>query len=328
MVKLQMIDIPLADSGAGVRRPRRHSGGAGPRQRLVVSLFSGIDGDAAASLVHPGPRSAWLGDSQRLPVDASRGVRDYSDDLHALVESVGLTETPFHLLGWSLGGGVAMQYAIDHPAQIASLTLLAPASPYGFGGTKGADGVPCFPDYAGSGGGTANPEFVRRLGNGDAGQDNDASPRVMNAFYFKPPFGVSKALESEYVAAMLKTAVGEGTYPGDSTSSQNWPMIAPGKQGNNNAIAPGNFNTAAIINIDPQLPILWVRVTVTRLSRTRPSLIWAFPQIGAVPGWPGVGHLPAPAHARPDPCCAGRVRSQRRALRGRSHRERGPLPPY
>ena len=36
--------------------------------------------------------------------------------------------------GWSMGGGVVMQYALDHPA--LSLTLQAPVSPYGFGGTR------------------------------------------------------------------------------------------------------------------------------------------------------------------------------------------------
>ena len=240
------------------------------------------------------PDLRGFGDSQRLPVDASRGVGDYSDDLHSLIESVGLAGTPFHLLGWSLGGGVAMQYAIDHPAQLASLTLLAPVSPYGFGGTKGADGAPCFPDYAGSGGGTANPEFVRRLGSRDAGQDNDASPRrVMNAFYFKPPFGVDEALESAYVAAMLKTAVGEGNYPGDATPSRNWPMIAPGKQGNNNAIAPGNFNTAAIAHMAPQPPILWVRGDSDQIvSDTSLFDLGFLGQIGAVPGWPGADIFP------------------------------------
>ena len=30
-----------------------------------------------------------------------------------------------HLVGWSLGGGVVMQYAIDHPEEVASLTLIA-----------------------------------------------------------------------------------------------------------------------------------------------------------------------------------------------------------
>jgi pimeloyl-ACP methyl ester carboxylesterase len=46
------------------------------------------------------------GRSEVAPVDATRGVRDFSDDLHALVQTLGL-ERP-HLLGWSLGGNVVL----------------------------------------------------------------------------------------------------------------------------------------------------------------------------------------------------------------------------
>ena len=240
------------------------------------------------------PDLRGFGDSQGLPVDARRGVADYSDDLHSLIETLSLTGTPFHLLGWSLGGGVAMQYAIHHPQQIASLTLVAPVSPYGFGGTKGAQGTPCFPDYAGSGGGTANPEFVKRLAAGDAGQDSDFSPRkVMNAFYFKPTFGMKEELESAYVASMLQTVVGEGNYPGDLTLSENWPTVAPGKRGNNNALAAGNFNSAAIADIAPQPPILWVRGDSDQIVSDTSLFDFGFlGQIGAVPGWPGADIFP------------------------------------
>lgn len=240
------------------------------------------------------PDLRGFGDSQRLPVDASRGVADYSDDLHGLLEALELLDEPFHLLGWSLGGGVAMQYAIDHPEQIASLTLVAPVSPYGFGGTKGADGAPCFPDYAGSGGGTANPEFVKRLAAGDAGQDSDFSPRkVMNAFYFKPPFHLDEARENAYVASMLQTAVGEGNYPGDLTPSLNWPTVAAGRLGNNNCLAPGKFNTAAIADISPQPPILWARGDSDQIVSDTSLFDFGFlGQIGAVPGWPGADVFP------------------------------------
>lgn len=240
------------------------------------------------------PDLRGFGDSQQLPVDASRGVADYADDLHSFIETFGLAGTPIHLLGWSLGGGVAMQYAIDHPGQVASLTLMAPVSPYGFGGTKGSDGAPCFPDYAGAGGGTANPEFVRRLAAGDAGQDSDFSPRnVMSAFYFKPPFHLEEARETAYVRAMLQTAVSEGNYPGDLTPSQNWPTVAPGKLGNNNAIAPGNFNTAALAEIDPKPPVLWIRGDSDQIVSDTSLFDFGFlGQIGAVPGWPGADIFP------------------------------------
>ena len=88
-------------------------------------------------------------------------MRDFSDDVHSQVEALGLNRV--HLVGWSVGGSVVMQYAIDHADQVASLVLVAPMSPYGFGGTKGIEGTPCYDDFAGSGGGTVNPEFVKRI---------------------------------------------------------------------------------------------------------------------------------------------------------------------
>ena len=90
-----------------------------------------------------------FGDAEPLPVDATRGVRDFSDDLRALLThaDVGAQGKKAHLVGWSAGAGVIMQYAIDHPGDVASLTLLAPMSPVGFGGTRDAAGAPCTPDF-------------------------------------------------------------------------------------------------------------------------------------------------------------------------------------
>ncbi len=48
---------------------------------------------------------------------------------------------------------MALQYAIDHPAAVASVVLESAMSPFGFGGTRDVAGTPCWPDYAGSGGG-------------------------------------------------------------------------------------------------------------------------------------------------------------------------------
>jgi pimeloyl-ACP methyl ester carboxylesterase len=84
------------------------------------------------------PDLRGYGGSEAKPVDATRGVRDFSDDLHALFTSPELRQggAKVHLVGWSLGGSVVMQYAIDHAADVASITLIAPTSPFGFGGTR------------------------------------------------------------------------------------------------------------------------------------------------------------------------------------------------
>ena len=94
-------------------------------------------------------------------IDATRGLRDWSDDLKALLDALNLKK--IHLVGWSLGGGVSMQFLIDNPQRVQSLTIIDPISPFGFGGTKDDKGTPCWDDYAGSGGGTVNPDFVKRI---------------------------------------------------------------------------------------------------------------------------------------------------------------------
>ena len=107
-------------------------GGAPPRFRFVI------------------PDMRGFGRTEPLRIDATRGLRDWSDDLHALVTALRI-EAPVHLLGWSTAGAAISHYAIEH-GPVASLTYLDPVSPYGFGGVR-RDGTPCFPDFAGSGAG-------------------------------------------------------------------------------------------------------------------------------------------------------------------------------
>ncbi|MEM8863210.1 MAG: alpha/beta hydrolase [Chloroflexota bacterium] len=107
------------------------------------------------------PDMRGFGETERVPIDATRGLNDWADDTHALVKALGIDQ-PVHLAGWSTGGAAIAAYAIDRPSEVASLTFIDPVSPYGFGGCH-VDGTPCYPDWAGSGGGTGNPDFTQRL---------------------------------------------------------------------------------------------------------------------------------------------------------------------
>lgn len=162
-----------------------------------------------------------------------------------------------------------MQYAIDHAADLLSLTLIAPGSPYGFGGTKDVAGTPNYPDFAGSGGGTANPDFVKRLSEGDRSTDSPNSPRnVMNEYYFKPPFKVSPQREEVFVSAMCAIRIGDGFYPGDMTPSPNWSAVAPGTKGNNNTISPKYCDQSGLAHINPSHPSCGCAAPTIRLSPT------------------------------------------------------------
>lgn len=232
------------------------------------------------------PDMRGYGLSEAKAVDATRGARDCSDDLQALAEILGLER--FHLVGWSLGGGWVMQYLLDHPERVLSLMLVAPVSPYGFSGTKDVEGVPCWPDYAGSGAGGVNPEFPRlvREKNREAG-DNPLLPRnIMNTFYWKPPFRPRR--EEDFLSSMLSMVVGEENYPGDFTSSAHWPGFAPGTKGVLNAFSPKYFNVSGIVDVQPKPPILWIRgIDDQIVSDTSFWDVGYLGKIGAIPGWPG-----------------------------------------
>ena len=67
--------------------------------RFFEHLFAGAPD--RYRLIAPDMRG--FGDSEPLPIDATRGLRDWADDTHALVEALGI-ERPVHLVGWSTGG--------------------------------------------------------------------------------------------------------------------------------------------------------------------------------------------------------------------------------
>jgi len=240
------------------------------------------------------PDLRGYGESEAKPIDARRGLRDFSDDLAALVDDMELGDRPLHLLGWSMGAGVAMQYAIDRPAQVAALVLESPLPPYGFGGTRDLGGTFCWPDRAGSGGGAANPEYVARLAAQDRSEESPFSPRsVMNSFYVKPPFRVAPAREEELVSAVLAMRTGEGFYPGGAQPSEHWPYVAPGDDGINNAMAPGHCDLSAFADIRPRPPVLWVRGADDQIVSDLSLLDFGtLGQLGAVPGWPGAEVYP------------------------------------
>src|ERR671930_2082120 len=240
------------------------------------------------------PDLRLFGRTERKPVDAKRGLRDWSDDLRALLEALGWAgRSDVHAAGWSMGGGILQQYEIDHPGDLASLSLIAPLSPYGFGGTKDVSGTPNYPDFAGSGGGTAAPEFVRRLAAGDASEEEPmSSPRViMRSFFWSPKHKAPD--EDELIQEVLLTAVGDDFYPGSSVQSANWPAVAPGEMGDNNAFAPRWCDTSAFGDVQSPAPVLWVRGDEDQVVSD--ASMFDFGQLGklgAVPGWPGAEVFP------------------------------------
>ena len=239
------------------------------------------------------PDMRGFGDTERVPIDATRGLKDWADDSYAFVKALGI-DKPVHLVGWSTGGAAAAEYAIAHPAEVASLTLLDPVSPYGFGGTRDLDGTPTAADFAGSGGGTGNQDFATLIAAGDRSTDSPLAPRnVMNSSYWLATHREPVEREEILLTEVLKSLTGEDGYPGDLTTSENWPGVAPGTRGILNALSGKYCNWSAIVDIEPKPPILWTHGTEDIVVSDHSAWDLAtLGQMGLVPGWPGEEAFP------------------------------------
>ncbi|XP_013870784.1 monoacylglycerol lipase abhd6-A [Austrofundulus limnaeus] len=109
----------------------------------------GTPGGAAPSLLllhgFSATKDMWLPVVNYLPEDlhvvcvdmpghegtSRTGPEDYSiqgqvSRIHQFVQSIGLNQRPFHLVGTSMGGNVAGVYAARYPSDLASVTLVCP----------------------------------------------------------------------------------------------------------------------------------------------------------------------------------------------------------
>lgn len=276
----------------------------------IHALFSGPADGAPVLFVHGNASSAtfWeetmlalpagyrgvapdlrgYGDTEDRLIDATRGYGDWADDLLALADALGLER--FHAVGHSLGGALLFTLLPLAHTRVLSLTLVNPGSPYGFGGTKGVNGTPCYDDFAGSGGGVVNSEFPQRIANGDRSEESPtASPRVvMNNFYWKPPFRPSR--EEELLSSLMSEKIGPDKYPGDSVASPNWPNVAPGAWGPINASSPKYVGDSVgrFVGAAHKPPILWVRGSDDQIvSDSSLFDLGTLGKLGFVPGWPG-----------------------------------------
>lgn len=280
-----------------------------PRLKMHA-LFSGPDDGTPVIFIHGNASSAtyWeetmlklpagyrgiapdlrgYGDTEDKRIDATRGYGDWADDVLGLVQTLGLKK--HHVAGHSLGGAFIFSYLPAAGDRVLTATLVDPGSPYGFGGTKDVDGMPCYDDFAGSGGGGVNPEFARLMGEKNRGSDNpQASPRVvMNSFYWKPPFKAAR--EEDLLSSLLSEKVGPEKYPGDFTPSPNWPNVAPGKYGPINAASPTYLGDTVkrFIAAAHKPRILWVRGADDQIVSDNSLFDFGtLGKLGFVPGWPG-----------------------------------------
>jgi pimeloyl-ACP methyl ester carboxylesterase len=236
------------------------------------------------------PDMRGFGDTEPVPIDATRGLRDWADDTAALLEALGITAPP-NLVGWSTGGAAIAAFALERP--VASLTFIDPVSPYGYGATR-LDGTPHFADYAGSGGGGGNLDFAARIAAGDTSAAGELAPRnVLNSSYWRIGHRESPEREELLLGEILKSVTGDDGYPGDVAPSEHWPGFAPGTRGILNALSPRYCNWAGIVDLSPKPPILWTHgAQDIVVADGSPWELGTLGSLGVVPGWPGADAFP------------------------------------
>jgi pimeloyl-ACP methyl ester carboxylesterase len=262
------------------------------------------------------PDLRGYGGSEAAPVDATQGLGQFAQDVAAVLDEVAPDARPV-VVAHSMGGGVAMALTIARPDRVAALVLESPVSPYGFGATRDVDGTPTTPDFAGTGGGAVNPEFVKLLGAQERSGQEQASPRaVLRTCYVADPSCLG-ADEETLLDTVLSTVVGSDNYPGDFETSENWPGVAPGGRGVLNTMAPKWLNLTGIVDIPVKPPVTWIRGDSDVIVSDGSLFDLAYlGSLGLVPGWPGAEDCP------PQPMVAQtRAVLQRYASAGGRYRE-------
>ena len=275
---------------------------SGPEDGIPVLLLHGNTSSATwweevLTSLPPGyrgiaPDLRGFGDADPAKkIDARQGMGDLAEDAIALLDYLGIPKA--HIVGNSMGGSVAWRLLMDHPDRFLTAVQVDPGSPFGFGGTKGLEGAPCYADFAGSGGGLANPELLKRLAEGDRSTESPFSPRnVLHTLMVKPPF--VPAREEELISSMMSMHIGPEDNPGGAEKSPNWPFVAPGVWGPANALSPkyaGDVNRLYAVN--PKPAILWLRgshdLLVSDTAMSDPGFLG---MQGFIPGWPGQDVFP------------------------------------
>jgi pimeloyl-ACP methyl ester carboxylesterase len=248
-------------------------------EETMVALPPGYRGIA--------PDQRGFGDAElEKKIHATNGMGDLADDALTLLDHLGVDKA--HIVGNSLGGMVVWRMMADYPERFLSVTLVDTGSPYGFGGTKDVDGTPCFPDFAGSGGGLTNPELAKRIKENDRTLESQFSPRAaIRILLVKPPFIPPR--EEEMLSSLNASHIGEQDVPGDAEKSPNWPFVGPGKWGATNATSPKYaVSVEKILAAEPKHKILWVRgandLVVSDSAASDPGFLG---KAGMIPGWPG-----------------------------------------
>ena len=191
-----------------------------------------------------------FGDTERVPIDATRGLGDWADDVAALLDALGSSAPP-HLVGWSTGGAAIAAFALERP--VASLTFIDPvvalrlrrrASSTARRTSRTSPARAAVPATRTSPRGSRRATVDRRR----------LAPRNVPTVLLARRASRAARARGPAVAEVLKSVTGDDGYPGDVAPSENWPGVAPGTRGILNALSPKYCDWAGIVDLDPKPP--------------------------------------------------------------------------
>jgi pimeloyl-ACP methyl ester carboxylesterase len=236
-----------------------------------------------------------FGDTETRAVDATRGVREFSEDISALLRAKNITR-PIHLVGHSMGAMIALQFVVDNSADVASLTLVTPPSLLGIGGTQGEDGTPNYADFSGTGAGGFPEAVLVTLRARDRTASSPFTVRsFLRQFLVSEDIQLDAVFEEALIDDALKATLGDDNWPGTTTPSSNWPYFAPGTRGVGNAVSSKYYAgvAAAFVALPSKPPVLWIRSGVDLLASDTGAMdIANFGINGTIPNYPGKSVYP------------------------------------
>ena len=277
--------------------------------RFYEHLFDGAP--ARYRLIAPDMRG--FGDTERVPLDATRGLRDWADDTRALLRRAGHhgAAAPRRLVDRRRGDRRVRARA---PGRVADLHR--PGRPVRLrrdASSTARRTSTTSPAPAAAPATRSSPRGWR-----PATRPPTATPRratCCNSSYWRAEHREPPEREDMLLGEILKSVTGDDGYPGDTTTSEHWPGVAPGTRGILNALSPKYCNWAGDRRPRPQAadPVDARRPHDIVIADGSPWEMGTLGSLGVVPGWPGADVVPAAADGRADP---RRARALRRRAAG------------
>ena len=244
------------------------------------------------------PDLRGFGRTEAKPIDATRGLGEMADDVRSLLEALGLADTgTVNAAGWSMGGGVLMQYLLTHADDLASVTLVARDIAVRLRRHQGTTTGRPAP--------TTSPRPVRvarrRSSCSDwrpatpPSDDPGSSVRVVMRQFFGARDNVANVDEDFLLDEVLHTQHRCGLL-----SRRRWQPRRTGRRSHpastasSTAMSPKYYNAAGIVDLPRKPPITWLRGAEDQvISDTSMFDLAHLGQLGVLPGWPGEDVLPA-----------------------------------